>query len=1068
MDSTIHDSNVCEILHKAGTRIIEAGKITLVELVRVFRVHMAPNASSILRVMTLPLDKPITCPILIGRTRELAALAALIDSPMQAVGRTALIRGESGIGKSRLATQAKNAALAHSFLVLQAECFQADTSYPYAPLLDLVRIFFAARVPALLASAQERLVREVVRLLPDLALMFPDLAPIPSPLPLDPQQHKRRLFAVLTQLLSNQAAQQPVLLSVEDVHWCDESSLELLLYLVRHCVRQPLVFLFTYRSEEISPLLSHWLAQLDRERLAFELALTPLSRSEVAAMLQAIFAAPDRTPAALVDTIYTLTEGNPFFVEELLRSLITSGELRYVDGTWKFSSDQRDPSGFAFVPRSVQDAVRQRVDRLSVAAKQALTVAAVAGRRFDVSVLQQALHCDEAQLLALMKELIAAQLVVEESADQLAFRHALIHQAISSTLLARERRALHRTIAEAIEAHYAVPSQREAHLADLAYHCHAAGAWTQALEYQQRAGERALALYAPGAAVKHLTHALEAAEHLQVIPPGALYYARGQAYATRGDFDRARTDYEQALDAAREAADSSIEWRSMMALGFLWAERDYAQAGAWFRRALDLAARLADPTLRARSLNRLGNWLSNTGRSEEGLHAHQEALGLFEQQHDTQGMAETFDLLGTTYGMRGDRVKAVELLGQAIALFRSLGDTQSLISSLGMRALQSMPGANETTVCPLRTRDACVQDATDALRLARESDSLVGEVFAENALAHTLLAFGEFGPALAHAYEGQGIATAIEHQQWRAAISYCLGQAYVQLLAPAPAISALEAGLVLAHELGSSFWVATLAATLARAYLLNHDLAAAQAALQAVMPAEQHPRNIAERALALAWGEVLLAQGAPGVALQIAEHLLASAPGAAPNQPVQPIPHLLKLKGEALLSLAQPNAAAAALADARHGAMERNARSLLWTIHRSLGQAYRLLGRDEQASQALAAARQLIAELAATIDEALLREQFERTALASIPMEKPLRPSEAAKRAFGGLTAREREVAALIARGKTSREIAELLVVSERTAEVHVSNILGKLGFTSRAQIAVWAVEKGVAGSAEC
>jgi DNA-binding CsgD family transcriptional regulator len=306
------------------------------------------------------------------------------------------------------------------------------------------------------------------------------------------------------------------------------------------------------------------------------------------------------------------------------------------------------------------------------------------------------------------------------------------------------------------------------------------------------------------------------------------------------------------------------------------------------------------------------------------------------------------------------------------------------------------------------------------------------------------------------------MATEIAHQQWKVAISYCFGQAYVLMLAPEPAVSALEAGLSLARELGSAFWIATVAAGLARAHILNRDLAAAQAALQAIMPPDQRPRNIAERVLALAWGELLLARGEPGAALQIAEHLLASAPGAEPDQPAQPIPHLLKLKGEALLALAQLDPAAAALADARRGAQERGARPILWGIHRSLGQAYRLLRRGEEARQELAAARQLIEELATTIDDPPLRDQFRGAALASLPREKPLRPGEAASRAAGGLTAREREVAALVAQGSTSREIAELLVISERTAEVHVSNILAKLGFSSRAQIAAWAVETGL------
>ncbi|HET7637988.1 MAG TPA: hypothetical protein VFK47_04535, partial [Ktedonobacteraceae bacterium] len=562
-----------------------------------------------------------------------------------------------------------------------------------------------------------------------------------------------------------------------------------------------------------------------------------------------------------------------------------------MDGRWERGSDKSDAGGFSFIPRSVQDAVKQRADRLSAAAKQTLTLAAVAGRRFDFTLLQQVLHSDENQLLPLMKELIAAQLVIEESADQFAFRHALIRQSIYSELLARERRLLHGTIAEALESLFASPSLHDGHLADLAYHCYEAGFWSKAMEYEQRAGEKALALYAPRAAIEHLTHALDAAHQLHITPPGEVYLARGQAFETLGEFDRTRSDYERALDTAHTVSDGPMEWQSMMALGFLWAERDYEQAGAWFRRATDLAQRLADPILQARSLNRIGNWLGNTGHIEEGLQAHQEALRIFERQQSIQGMAETLDLLGITYGMRGDRVKAVEQLGQAIVLFRTLGDTQSLISSLAMRAVQSMPDASETTYCPLRTRDECVQDASESLRLARQVDSLAGQAFAEISLAHTLLSFGEFGLALSHAREAQRVATEIEHQQWMISTYYCLGHSYLLLLAPVPALTALEAGLSLAKELGSTFWITTLAAYLGRTYVLNHDLPASQAALQAVMPREQHPRTMAERQIALAWGELVLAQGEAGLALQMAEHLVASAPRLFPNQPPQPIPH---------------------------------------------------------------------------------------------------------------------------------------------------------------------------------
>jgi len=995
------------------------------------------------------------CPVFIGRVSERDALFRLIDRIRSGQGGVALVCGEAGIGKSRLVAEAKAYAEAQDFFLLQGNCFQMDSSYPYAPLLDLLR---ASAVPT--ADAPDPIVLEFARLLPELA---PDLSgPLPAPQP-DPEQEKRRLFAALTRFFKERASQRPVLLVIEDLHWCDDVSLEFLQPLARSCATQPLLLLMTYRSDEVQPSLQRCLAQLDRTRLSQEFQLLPLPRSDVDAMLDAMFALQISERANLLDLIYPLTEGNPFFIEEILTSLVSRGVLLSDDGVWqcKLHPDQR--SEHVLVPRSVQDAVQQRTHQLSAEARRVVTFAAVAGRRFDFAVLQQVMQCDEDQLLPLIKELVATQLVVEVSADQFAFRHALTQQAVYAGLLARERRSLHRTLAEAIEERSATTPMLDTHLEDLASHYYVAEVWVKVLEYAQRAGEKALALYAPRAATLHLGHALDAAHHLRITPPGKLYYARGQAYATLGDFDRARSDYERALDTARTASDGSMEWQSMMALGFLWAGHDYEQAGAWFRQALDQASCQASPLLRARSLNRFGNWLVNTGRIEEGLHAHQEALSMFEEQHNTQGMAETLDLLGITYGMRGDRVKAVEQLGQAIALFRSLGDTQSLVSSLAMRAVQSMPGASETTVCPLRTRDACVQDALESRLLARQIDSLAGQAFAENTLAHTLLSFGEFGPALIHAHEAGRIASEIEHQQWMVASTSALGHIYVRLLAPALAMAALEGGLSRASALGSTFWMATLAAHLGRAYILNHNLPAAQAVLQAAMPRDQPPRTMAERDVALAWGELMLAQGEAGLALQMTEHLLASAPGLFPGQSPQPIPHLLKLKGEALLALSQLDEAVEALEDAKRGAVARNARPVLWAIHRSLGRAYQLLQRKDQARQEYAAGRQLVEELVTTIPDASLRDQFERAALGSFPREKPPLPREAARHAFGGLTAREREVAALVAQGKTSREIADLLVVSERTAEGHVSTILGKLGFTSRAQIAAWVVERGLA-----
>ncbi|MFL5652663.1 MAG: ATP-binding protein, partial [Ktedonobacteraceae bacterium] len=560
----------------------------------------------VIKAMERAVNRPILCPKIIGRTPEFAALGLLVEQAKGGQGHIALIAGEAGIGKSRLVSELKALALDQGFLVVQGACFPTDLTYPYAPLLDLLRSLVASNPKASLTAAVETLARDIFPLLPELV---PDQT---TPLPrFEPQQEKHRLFAVLATFFLHLSTQSPVLLIIEDVHWSDDTSLDFLHYLARRSASQPLLLLVTYRHEEMQPELSSWLAQLDRERLAHKIRLVPLARNEVDTMLSAIFEERHTSfdmrrflHGELLDTLYTLTEGNPFFVEETLSSLIAVGDIFYVQGFWNRKSRSE-----VSIPQSVQDAVQRRTARVGEAARHVLTLAAVAGRHFDFALLQQLTQYDEHQLLLIMKELVSAQLVVEESADQFAFRHALTRQAIYSQLLTRERRMLHRTIAETMEQQS--PVTPDLHLEDLAYHFYQARDWQKAVVYAQRAGEKALGLYAHRAAIDYFTWVLEAADHLSLSPTPALYRTRGQAYETLGEFDQAQHDYTQALDAARKMNNRAAEWQSAIDLGFLWAGRDYAQAETWFRQALILSQALDDPVLHARSLNRIGNWHLN-------------------------------------------------------------------------------------------------------------------------------------------------------------------------------------------------------------------------------------------------------------------------------------------------------------------------------------------------------------------------------------------------------------------------------------------------------------------------
>jgi predicted ATPase/DNA-binding CsgD family transcriptional regulator len=1002
--------------------------------------------------MPLSRNKPIVCPVLIGRADDLTALHVLIDQAKSGRGQVALISGEAGIGKSRLVAEGKTYAAEQGFRHLQGNCFQGDISCPYAPLLDLLRTHFANQSKTEIATELRPFAREFVQLVPDLVPPLPESAPTPPLTPLEFEQEKRRLFEALTRWFTGLAAKQPVVLIIEDVHWSDDTSLEFLHYLARRCAAHQLLLLVTYRDEEVRSNLSHWLTQLDRERLAQEFRLARLTRSELEMMLRTIFALPHSMLLEILEPIYTFTDGNPFFIEEILKSLIEAGGIYYENGTWN-----RRPLSELHIPRSLHDAVQQRTDQLSESAMQVLRLAAIAGRRFDFALLQQLTQRDEQQLLTLIKELITAQLVVEESEERFAFRHALTREAIYTELLVRERKVLHRTVAEMMERLYITAF--DVHLAELAYHFYEAGVWAKALEYAQRAGEKAQRLYDSRAAIEQYTLALDAARSLALAPPATLYRSRGQAYETLGAFEQARNDYEQALEIAQTTHDEVAEWQSLLDIGFLWAGRDYAQAGQWFRRSLDLALALANPKLQARSLNRIGNWLVNTRSAEEGLQAHLEALAIFETLQDTQGIAETFDLLGMANGIYGDTMNAVVQYERAIKLLRTLSDQQSLISSLTSRVAYASPFLAETTYSVCEQLEACARDITEAMSLARQLDSLVSQSFAEWVAGGAFASFGELGRGLARVQKSLQVATEIKHTQWMAAAYFTLGHVYMLLLEANLAVQALETGLALATDIGSALWVGYNTAYLARAYLLQGALPRAEAVLKAVMARSQQPANSAERRMSWAWGELALAGDEPEMALNIADRLLASAPGAMKSQP---IPWLLKLKGEALGALGRQEEALQALEEARQGAVARHEPPLLWQLHRALGWLHRHDKQEDLAQSHFASARQGIESLASTIDDGTLHDHFLQTALSTLPKEQSVFMDRVAKQSFGGLTPREREVASHVALGKSNREIAEALVVSERTVETHISNIFLKLGFSSRAQVAAWVVEKGL------
>jgi DNA-binding CsgD family transcriptional regulator len=997
-----------------------------------------------------PLDKPIVCPVLLGRDRQLQALRDLAADAARGSGQTVLVVGEAGIGKSRLLNEFATHLDSDGWPVLRGSCFERDRTVPYAPVTEMLRqVVGSPPRPAVLEQLGQRAI-DLARILPEVAHWLP---PDVESARIDPEQDRRQLFQVVGEVLADRDGRTPTLLIVEDVHWADDASLDLLHSFARTLPNRRALLLLTYRPDESFPnsnsnrSLRQFRDNLNRARLAQELHLAPLETADIDRMLRAILSLGRSPRRDFLDLVSSLTEGNPFFVEELVRALIAEGQLIRSGGTWARAATAAELR----LPRTVLAAVQRQSETLGEQTHRILEMAAVVGQRFDFEFVGALVGLNEAEFLANIKELIGAGLVIEVSAEQLAFRHALTRQAILSQLLARERRLLHRRVVEVLEQAYA--SDREAHLADLAQHYYAAGLWAEALDCARRAGQHALRLYAPGAAAEQLTLALESAEHLGLTADPDLLELRGRAREALGDFDGARADYAEALIAA---PNPTRRCQALMDLGALWASRDYTEAGRWFEQALEVARQIDDSPLLARALNRRGNWLVNIGRTAEGLALHRQALGLLEPAGDRAGIAETVDLLGMSLGLHGDVVEAVEWLARAAENFGALGDRVGQVSSLSTGVSFGGPLHAETSAAALRSLAEIRTDASTALQLARQTGSLAWEAYVHLALGHALNGCGELGEALEHGRAGQQIATEIEHQQWQTGALNVLGEAHVFALDAETGIDVLEQCLGSALELRSCHWTGMSASYLALAYLQAGDLARARSTLHRAWPRGHLPTNAAERRVAWVWGELALAERDPQLALRVAQGLLESAPGGTRGQA---IPWLHKLLGEAQHALGRLDDALASLELGKAGALARQQRPALWQIDRALARLHLRRRSAESAYVEIEQATACIEAIASTLRDDELASQFTRRALTSLPSVPNSVARRIETRHAGGLSPREREVAEQVALGHSNREIADALIVGERTVETHVANIMSKLGLSSRRQIANWLSE---------
>ena len=628
---------------------------------------------------TLPPPGLLTYSRLVGRTAELEQLTNAYDEMVSGRTRLMMVVGEPGIGKSRLVEELAVYASVRGATVCWGHCYEGELGMPYLPFIEAFRSYVRERSDEQLRAELSTGAPEVATLVSELRLRFADL---PASPPLDGDAERMRLFEGVCAFVRNAAADDPLVLLLDDLHWADKPSLLMLQYMVRRLRRDRVLIVGTYRDIELDRThpLADAVASLRHEHLYDRVLLRGLSADEVKALIDA--ADNQDSPRPFAELIHRETEGNPFFVAEILRNLVETGAITKVDGQWTGTAESVAEN----MTEGVREVIGRRLSRLSDDCNRMLTIGAAMPGGFSLDVVGAVVGVDDDAVLDLLDEALDAQVLRErrEAPGTFEFNHALIRQTLYGELSTPRRVRLHRQIAVAIEEQGAL----ETTLGELAYHCfHGApgGDVEKAVAYATKAGDRAVHQAAHEEAARFFGMALEALD-LVAEPDerrrAQLLIALGEANSRAGESDAAASALDQAMAIGRRLGDAPVLGRAVLV----------ATTGRW-------TGGVARPDLEGL----LDEAVALVGSSDDALQARLLAAR-------------------ATYELFIDQTRLAELAAQAVAAGRRSGDAGALARALNVWGW---------TLVGL--------DQRDELRATQEEIQQLAEQAGELELAHSSL-----------------------------------------------------------------------------------------------------------------------------------------------------------------------------------------------------------------------------------------------------------------------------------------------------------------------------------------
>jgi len=628
--------------------------------------------------------------IFVGRAGELDRLRQLWKEVAAGQLRMALLAGEPGVGKTRLAAELARTVHEEGATVLAGRCDE-DLGVPYQPFVESLRHFVDHASP--LSERLGRYAGELARLVPELGQRVPDL---PEPLRSDPEMERYRLFDAVATWLAAASADEPVLLVLDDLQWAAKPTLLLLRHILRAGNGRVLV-LGTYRDTELThdhPLVE-LVADLRRQGGVERQSLSGLDDLGVAAFIeQASGQALDDAGLALARAVYEETEGNPFFVLEVLRHLVETGAVEQHEGVWV----PRLPVDQLGIPEGVRDVVGRRLARLSDDANQTLRIAAVVGPEFELGVVQAAGDLSEDTLLSAVEEAAAARVVTEVSATRYRFAHALIRATLYESLSAARQVTLHRKAAEAIERIH--QAALDDYVPALAHHWAKASAPVtdpaRAVDYARMAGDRALAQLANDEAADYYSSGLDLLDAGGAGPadPRRLELLLGRGVAQRRASDPGyRESLVNAARLARQLGDTDTLVRAALAntLGNVWT--GVLQVDAERVEILEAALEAVggdDLAARARLLATLGLELAWEPEARRRLALSEEALRIARALGDSATLAHVLLARDYTITAPENATERFAATTELLALAETLGDPVIASSALSLRFKAAM------------------------------------------------------------------------------------------------------------------------------------------------------------------------------------------------------------------------------------------------------------------------------------------------------------------------------------------------------------------------------------------